>query len=220
MMEPILSGKAICDVALPLVTRCLDEAARKGNGLRDRCVGYLRASQMVVDSLHKEFESLDEQAELCDLEDPKKVETLRINLHHYLYTNTLRPQLWTALEGMRDCRTVLQERVDSILNLPWGQNEKRGAVAEFVETTGQLETYMASLGYEYPSGVGLEMLNELYEGVRGRSARIETTLGDSKPVRIELKQITSNPRLMKSLTERRELTARIERTINRIIESF
>jgi hypothetical protein len=220
MTEPILTGKTVCDVVAPLVKQCLDEAAKKERALSERSVGYLRAAQMVVNGLHTEFEAIVAQADLCDLGNGEKVEALKIRLHSYLHTNTLRPELWTALEGMHECRSVLQARVDSILNLPWTLNEKKGVLTEFVQMTEQLETYVASLGYEYPSGIGLDMLNELYVKVCEAGNRIETDSTNSRKDQIGLKRITGDPRLTGPLNERRELTARIERTINRLLASF
>jgi hypothetical protein len=221
MAEPFLL-KTVVDVTSPLVKRYLDEAADKNKKQTERCVGYLRAAQLVIDGLHKEFEAIVAQAELCDLHDEVQVDQLRNRVYDYLHTNVLRPDLWTALDGMRECRTLLQQRVDSVLNLPWTIDEKQGVVAEFVGTIEELEGYLASLGYEYPSGVGLEMLDKLYGYVDSLHSRRTAVFKDARrePEPGALRAIVSAPDLVATLRERQRLTTRIERTINRLLATF
>ena len=74
MPEP-LSLKTVVELTLPLIKALLAEAADRNKKQTERCVGYLRAGQMAVDALHKEFEAIVMQAELCDPDNAAQVGT-------------------------------------------------------------------------------------------------------------------------------------------------
>jgi hypothetical protein len=211
--------KTAIDIFLPIIKQCLAEAADKNKKQTERCVQYLRAAQTAVGALHKEFEEIVARAEQCDLNNEALVEGLKVRIHNYLNLNIIRPEMWTALEGMRECRNVLQQRVDSILNLPWTVDEKQRVITEFVRTTEELESYVASLGYEYPSGVGLEMLVKLEECMdQLRASRLIDP--GYRPIPTALRDIISDPQVVAPLKNRRDLVERIEKTINRLLATF
>ena len=200
-----------------MIKALLAEAADRNKKQTERCVGYLRAGQMAVDALHKEFEAIVMQAELCDPDNAAQVETLRTRLHAYLNTNVIRPELWKVIEGVHEGRGVLQQRVESIWNIAWTVQENEEVLAEFVRTIEELEGYVARLGYDYPSGIGLEMLVKLQELVERLHDRGRIEHGNERLTSADLRRIIADPQLTGPLKERRDLTGRIERTINRLL---
>src|SRR5262245_48031140 len=215
-MNDLNPYKTVIDSFLPVIKQFLAEAADKNKKQTERCVGYLRAAQTAVDALHKEFEAIVARAELCDLSNEARLEALRVRLHNYLNLNVIRPELEKALEGMRECRNVLQQRVDSILNLPWTVAEKQAVVAEFVRTIEELEGYVQSLGHGYPSGVGLAMLVKLHNEVDRLRASRRVDPG-YRPPPAARREIITDPEMTAPLKTRQELTKRIEKAINRLL---
>ena len=220
MAESVFIAKTVVDLASPLVKDLLAEAGAKNKTQTERCVGYLRAAQTVIKALHQEFEEIVAQAELCDVNDPHRLESLRTRLHKYLYLNILRPDLWTAIEGMHEQRTLLQQRVDSVLNLPSTQEKRQEVMAYFVNNIEELEGFAAQLGYDYPSGIGLEMLMELYNRVNQLIENAQAALNRTRSEANALRALVSDRKLVALLDERRRLTTRIEISINRLLATF
>jgi hypothetical protein len=105
--------------------------------------------------------------------------------------------------------------MDSILNLPWLKDAQQGVVADVAATTEELENFITWLGYEYPSGVGLELLVKLRDYLDGTAAQV----ANLQPV-TSLNQIIDDPTVIAAYRERQKLSTRIERTINLLLATF
>jgi hypothetical protein len=209
MVDPY---KIAVDLSLPVIKQLLADAVEKNKKQTERCVSYLRAAQTAVQTLHKEFEAIVVQAKLCDLSNKDQVKALERRICIYLDTNDIRDGLWTALAGMRANRSVLQERVDSIFNM-LRKDERQRVVAEFVQTTEELEGFVKSLGEGNPSGVGVEILLNLQRCVEQWRPR-------KRPAPTALREILAESEAAARLKERKELAERTEKTINRLLARF
>ena len=210
MVDPY---KLAVDAALSMIKPLLAAAIEKNKKQTERTVAYLRAAQTAVETLHREFEAIVVQAGLCDMSNKDQVEALDRRIYVYLNSNEIRLSLWTALEGMRANRALLQERVDSIFNMPWTIEEKQRVVADFVRTTEELEGFVKGLGYGDESGVGIKVLLDL-----------QKCANQWRPVNLPapdaLRKILAEPEAAGRLKVRKELAERAEKTINGLLAKF
>jgi hypothetical protein len=208
MVDP----KMLIDLALPelkeQIKRLLAEAASHRNEQKRCCVAYLRAAQKAGEALHKEFEAIIEEAQFCTVEKEDDVIALKRRVFRYLNSNDIRPDLWTAVVGLKASRDSLQERVDSILDAPWKKEKRQVAVAMLGQTIQELDAFLRGLG-EQRSGVGLDVLLELQsclerQGLKGS----------------DISKVLATPRAAEDLRQRKWLAEQTEGTIAKISDSF
>jgi hypothetical protein len=172
-MEPLSAvvGKKAIDIACDGAIAAIERAKTGDKEDVHAMLEYMEAARIAIWGLGQEREQILSDAARCDLRDPQCVQDLEGRIDKYLRTNRLRPELERAIAGLSECRQLMRQRSQKIMNWPlWGRADRSAALDEVSNLLDELIMFLNSLGNRLeqlnPSGVGAVELLKVEAALR------------------------------------------------------
>lgn len=206
LAAPFLGKRAI-DMACEGAKKAV-ERAKAGDKEDVRTMEYMEAARLAIWGLGQEREEILSEALHCDLKEEKHADNLADRIDKYLRTNRLRPELERAIEGLRECHLLIQQRSEKILHWPlWGRGDRAAVLDEVASLLAELINFLDGLGnrmqYLNPSGIGAVELLHVESALHGRTL-------DREQARLQLGKAVEDARTHSSNREWLDITLKAE----------
>jgi len=161
LVTAITAGRSLLELGQEIAR--VVKIAQQSPDVVKRVLLYLEAARAAVNALGLERQGILSDIRKCDASNSDEVNALWTRIDHYLHEDNIRPQLETAIGGLRACRDVIEKEAQGAW---WRKADKQAAVNEFTAALGELDSVLQGLTSDfYPggSGMGVQTLAPLFE---------------------------------------------------------
>mgnify|MGYP006909078608 CR=1 FL=1 len=233
MMEAVVGGVGgtMIDKTVEILSGKIEKAKNTEIEIVKRCQIYLEAASVAIQGLENEHDAILNQAEICRLDQRQQTQGLEKRILDYLSLDRFRGVLWDVHEGLKGCRTALQNNNERLLILPGVRGARQDVITNFISTLESLEQYISDLqnaGLEYRltyTGVAIKWLI----GIKDDYLSIANSLHDeaASPSRRELAKLQNElieyvnlARQDRSKDKLEHYTIRIRRTVEKLLQVY
>jgi hypothetical protein len=158
---------AITAKTMDEIKEALNRSEDERRDIVSRCRDFLEVTRLAVFGLREVFDEILNDAESCDLRSPHDIEQLRRNINDYTGVDRFRPELRSAIRGLRKRSAELAQKADRRVQWPKIKRKRQNIVEDLNGVIDELDTLHDKLeneGLRYlktKSGIGIVDLEKI-----------------------------------------------------------